>query len=254
MSRDSLVDRVGTPAHKSRFANILEMTPPGDPSQSALAMVAHKQILASLKFQLGYGTVRGCDHGPSGHTDSKTITAQSGESYQCKVDLFDPEKDTYPYSDASFDTVLCCELIEHLSSDPMHMMSETNRILKTGGHFVLATPNIGSLRSISAILLGHHPGFSTRYTRPRAQHEDLEPRHNREYVTMEIHHLFADAGLTLVDIRPGSFLDEPNSEFEWITPMLKKYNLNHEIRGDGIYAVARKSGPVKNRWPSWLYA
>src|ERR1700728_2907800 len=104
--------------------HILELTPPGDPSQSVLEMGAHKQIMASLKFQLGYGTVRGCDHGPLGHTDSKTITSQSGEAYQCKVELFDAEKDTYPYSDASFDTVLCSELIEHLSSDPMHMMSE----------------------------------------------------------------------------------------------------------------------------------
>ena len=26
------------------------------------------------------------------------------------------------------------------------------------------------------------------------------------------------------------------------------------LRGDGIYAVGRKSGPLKNRWPEWLYA
>jgi hypothetical protein len=24
-------------------------------------------------------------------------------------------------------------------------------------------------------------------------------------------------------------------------------------RGDGIYAVGKKAGPVKERWPGWLY-
>ena len=217
-------------------------------------MGAHKQVMASLKFQSGYGTVRGCGRGPLGYIDSKTITSQSGEAYQCSVDLFDAEKDTYPYNDASFDTVLCCELIEHLSCDPMHLMSEANRILKTGGHFILATPNIGSLRSVSAILLGHHPGISSRYIRPRGDGDEAEPRHHREYVSMEIHHLFADAGFTLVDLRHGVCPDEPGSESGWVMPLLKKYNLNHEIRGAGIFALAQKSGPVKNRWPSWLYA
>jgi 2-polyprenyl-3-methyl-5-hydroxy-6-metoxy-1,4-benzoquinol methylase len=87
--------------------------------------------------------------------------------FECDIDHFDAEKDVYPYGDASFDTVLCCELIEHLFADPMHMMSEINRILKPGGHLVLTTPNIGSLRSVSAILLGYHPAFFPAYIRPR---------------------------------------------------------------------------------------
>jgi hypothetical protein len=26
------------------------------------------------------------------------------------------------------------------------------------------------------------------------------------------------------------------------------------LRGEGIYALGRKTGPVKERWPGWLYA
>jgi hypothetical protein len=26
------------------------------------------------------------------------------------------------------------------------------------------------------------------------------------------------------------------------------------LRGDGIYALGRKTGPVKERYPEWLYA
>jgi glycosyltransferase involved in cell wall biosynthesis/SAM-dependent methyltransferase len=240
--------------HKSRFVHTLEITPPGDASQSVLEMGAYMQITAPLKFQLGYGNVRGCYYGTLGRVDHKTITSESGEVFECDIDLFDAEKDLYPYADASFDTVLCCELIEHLFTDPMHMMSEINRILKPGGHLVLTTPNIGSLRSVSAILLGYHPSFFPAYIRPRKDDEETEARHNREYVPMEIQHLLTDSGFDMVRLETGEFLDAPHPEFGWVTHLLKRYNLSHDLRGDGIYAVARKAGPVKNRWPAWLYS
>ena len=240
--------------HKSRFVHTLEITPPGDASQSVLEMGAYMQITAPLKFQLGYGNVRGCYYGPPGRVDHKTITSESGEIFECDIDLFDAEKDVYPYADASFDTVLCCELIEHLFADPMHMMSEINRILKPGGHLVLTTPNIGSLRSVSAILLGYHPSFFPAYIRPRNADEETEARHNREYVPMEVQHLLTDSGFDMVRLETGEFLDAPHPEFGWVTHLLKRYNLSHDLRGDGIYAVARKAGPVKNRWPAWLYS
>ena len=134
--------------------------------------------------------MRGCYYGPLGTASTiNRIVSETGETFDCDVDLFDAEKDVFPYADASFDTVLCCELIEHLFADPMHMMSEINRILKPGGHLVLTTPNIGSLRAIAAILQGYHPSFFPAYIRPREEGEEAEARHNREYVPMEIQHL-----------------------------------------------------------------
>ena len=104
----------------------------------------------------------------SGTVEHKEVVSESGERFTCDVDLFDAERDRFPYPDEHFDTVLCCELIEHLPSDPMHMMAEVNRILKPGGHFVITTPNICSTRAVSAILQGYHPGFFPAYLRPEA--------------------------------------------------------------------------------------
>jgi SAM-dependent methyltransferase len=149
--------------------------------------------------------------------------------------------------------VMCCELIEHLFEDPMHMMSEINRILKPGGHLVMTTPNAGSLRAISAILLGYHPAFFPAYIRPRKPDEEAEARHNREYVPMEIQHLLTDSGFELVRLETGEFREEPHPELGWVTHLLERYSLSHTLRGDGIYAVGRKTGPIRNRWPGWLY-
>ena len=240
--------------HKSRFAHTLEITPRGDATRSVLEMGAYMQLTPALKFTLGYGTVRGCYYGTPGRTDHKELVSDTGELFQCEVDHFDAEKHVYPYADESFDTVLCCELIEHLFEDPMHMMSEISRILKPGGHLVLTTPNAGSLRAVSAILLGYHPAFFPAYIRPRKAGEEAEARHNREYVPMEIQHLLTDSGFDLVSLETGEFLEVPHPELGWVTHVLERYNLSHNLRGDGIYAVGRKSGPVKKRWPEWLYA
>ncbi len=36
--------------------------------------------------------------------------------------------------------------------------------------------------------------------------------------------------------------------------LLRRYHLETEYRGDGIYAVGRKTGPVRDRYPDWLYS
>jgi hypothetical protein len=138
--------------HLARLTRTLEITPAGGPDDRVLEMGSYLQITPSLRDRLGYGEVRGCYYGEAGIVEHRTATAADGSVFECDVDLFDAEKDRFPYPDGYFATVLCCELIEHLFEDPMHMMSEINRILRPGGHVVLTTPNITSLRAISAIL------------------------------------------------------------------------------------------------------
>ena len=135
----------------------------------------------------------------------------------------------------------------------MHMMAEINRILRPGGHLVLTTPNIGSLRAISAIMAGYHPGFFPAYIRPRVEGEEPEARHNREYTAREIVHLFHYAGFETTLLETGPFRNEPKPEHEWVKHLLARYEMPEDLRGDGIYAVGRKSGPVRERYPAWLY-
>ena len=124
----------------------VSIVPPGGPDDHILEMGAYLQITPALKHKLGYGSVRGCYYGKLGNVDHKKVESADGDSFECEIDLFDAEKDIYPYRDEHFSTVLCCELIEHLFEDPMHLMSEVNRIVKPDGHLVLTTPNIAALQ------------------------------------------------------------------------------------------------------------
>ncbi len=192
--RISRVSKRHSPSHR-----------PAGPEDRILEMGAYLQITPALKTRLGYGEVRGCYYGPAGKVDQRGVQSSDGERFECTLELFDAEKDRFPYDDGYFSTVLCCELVEHLTEDPMHMMAEINRILRPGGHLVLTTPNIGSLRAIAAILAGYHPGFFPAYIRPRAEGEEPEARHNREYTAREIVHLFHYAGFDMTLLETGPF-------------------------------------------------
>jgi SAM-dependent methyltransferase len=238
--------------HQTRLVKTLEIIPPGGPEDRILEMGAYLQITPALRTRLGYGEVRGCYYGRLGRVDHRVATSTEGEVFECQIDHFDAEKDAFPYSDGYFSTVLCCELIEHLFEDPMHLMSEVNRILKTGGHLLLTTPNIAALRGISAILQGYHPGFFHAYIRP-SQSGEVDARHNREYTPREIHRLLENSGFEVVRLETGEFRDVPHPEFGWVIHLLERYRLETELRGDGIYAVGRKNGAVRERYPGWLY-
>lgn len=238
--------------HIDRLSRTLELTPPGTADDRVLEMGAYFQITPALQRKLGYGEVRGCYYGPAGQWEEKSRTSAAGEKFSCVLDFFDAGSDPFPYPDGHFATVLCCELIEHLPADPMHMMAEVNRILCEGGHLVLTTPNAASLRAISAILQGYHPGFFPAYLHPAKAVDDA--RHAREYTPKEIYQMFGDAGFTVTHLETGPFRKQPLPELHWVEHMLETYSLPRELRGEGIFCVGQKTGPVRRRFPEWLYS
>jgi 2-polyprenyl-3-methyl-5-hydroxy-6-metoxy-1,4-benzoquinol methylase len=54
------------------------------------------------------------------------------------------------YQDASFDTVISCETIEHVP-DPSKAVSELSRVLRPGGRLFLTTPNYFNLSGLHRI-------------------------------------------------------------------------------------------------------
>ena len=239
-------------SHLSRLQRTLAITPPAGPGDRVLEMGAYLQITPALKTRLGYSEVCGCYYGAAGGRNRRTVTSELGETFECEIDLFDAEKDCFPYGDAHFATVLCCELLEHLSADPMHMMCEIHRILKPEGCLVLSTPNVASLRALAGILQGFHPQLFSAYIQPK--NGVVDARHAREYTPAEIRQLLENSGFEVMLLETGPFREQPRPEYAWVEHLLERYFLTREHRGEGIYAVGRKTGPVRERYPSWLYS
>ena len=240
--------------HQTRLVKTLEITPPGGPDDRILEMGAYLQITPALRTKLGYGEVRGCYYGKLGRVDHRTVTSAEGETFDCDIDHFDAEKDRFPYPDEHFSTVLCCELIEHLFEDPDapdergQPHPEARRPLRAH-HAQHRRP---------ARHLGHPAGLPSgllpRLHQAREGASEVDARHNREYTPREIHQLLENSGFEVTLLETGEFRDEPHPEFGWVLHLLERYRLDTDLRGDGIYAVGRKTGAVRERYPGWLYS
>lgn len=64
-----------------------------------------------------------------------------------------------PFSDASFDTIVCWEVLEHLPRDSeQRAFDEMNRVLRPGGAFYLSTPHAAPIATVTDPawwLIGH---------------------------------------------------------------------------------------------------
>ncbi len=237
--------------HLKRLVRTLQITPPGGAEDRVLEMGCYLQMTPALGKYLGYGEIRGAYFGPLGKTDARSTTSISGETFSCAMDLFDAERDRFPYPDGHFRTVLCCELIEHLADDPMHMMAEINRILAPGGRLLLTTPNIISLRSVHAVLHGYHPALFPSYIKPSAD-GTVDPRHSREYTPREIALLVEAAGFQVELLETGDYA-HVLEDYAEARKLLERNGLPASFRGEVIFCRARKLGPVRDRWPKDLY-
>lgn len=236
--------------HADRLARTLQLIPPGTQEDRILELGCYLQITPALRSLLGYGEVRGSYLG-SGGSDLRMVNADNGETLLCAIDLFDCERDIFPYADGSFATVLCCELLEHLRRDPMHMMSEISRVLRPGGILVLTTPNVVSLRALTAVIQGANPGFYNRYPDPKFA--DADTRHEREYTPAEISRLFEAAGFIVEHVETGPYGSTDSAENGIAGQVLSSCGLPAELRGECIFAVGRKETPPMELRPSWLY-
>src|ERR1051325_7232193 len=136
--------------HVPRIGRTLGLVPlPKSSDSRVLEMGAYMQMTPALQCVLGYKEVRGAYFGPLGRVDEKSATVRGKEAFRCFVDLFDAEKDRYPYPDGHFETVLACEIFEHMLNDPMFMLFEIHRVLEEGGTLVLTTPNVASFTARS---------------------------------------------------------------------------------------------------------
>jgi SAM-dependent methyltransferase len=234
--------------HMRRIISTLQRIPPAQSrSDRLLELGSRAPIAPAIKKYSGYDEVSGADVWDSEEElIRKTLKQNNGaDSYTFEVRNFNVERDPFPYPDNFFRVILCCELIEHLQSDPMHMLWECNRVLAEGGYLVLTTPNITSARAIEAVLVGCTP-----YLYPQYNINEVMDQHYREYTPREIGDALAAAGFTVEELETQDVWLKSNPA---ILDLLEDLTIPTELRGDNIFALGRKTGAPVERYPKDLY-
>lgn len=237
--------RVYATLHVDRIIKTVEMLPLLDGAVRVLELGANPYFMTLLvQKYLGYRVTPANFFGDyrdaTGGTDDITIrSARYGEAHTFSFKIFNVETDPYPYDDAEFDLVLCCEILEHLVKDPSHLMSESHRVLKPTGHLIVTTPNVTRLENIVKIVRGenlYHPYFGF----------GVYGRHNREYTAAElgqllgVHHF--ETTVVVDDAYPHG---RPYRLATSVGPLRK--------RKDNLLGIERATGVRTRRYPDWLY-
>lgn len=239
--------------HIERIARTLSMVPPPGRTKRVLELGAYMQMTPVLQCVLGYEEVRGAYFGPIGRVDTKSITVAGKEVFRCFIDLFDAEKDRFPCDDERYDTVLACEIIEHLLHDPMFMLLEINRVLVDGGTLVLTTPNVASFTAVARLLEGTgNPQLYSMYPNPYGADKDTEIPHVREYTPQELGEAVQAAGFEIEYLFTEKIAGYNSDLF--VRSVLERNGYSTALRGEQTYCIARKrSGAAIKRYPPFLY-
>jgi hypothetical protein len=65
--------------------------------------------------------------------------------------------------------------------------------------------------------------------------------------------IFETGGFSVDCLETGPYGLEPSADFAWVDQLLHERNLPVDLRGDTIHIAGHKMGPVRDRYPAWLY-
>jgi GT2 family glycosyltransferase/glycosyltransferase involved in cell wall biosynthesis/SAM-dependent methyltransferase len=234
--------------HVQRYLDTLLLLPQGTSSQRLLELgAAFHHVTPALANRLGYGEVRCTDIWKGESKETRRLrSSASSEEFSVVVDNFDVQSHPWPYDDATFDGLLCCEMLEHLFADPMGLFTEINRVLKQDGFLLLTTPNLACGHAVESLLKGESPYVYGKFEKDGAATD----RHNREYTPEEVERLARAAGFEV------SVLRTRNSWWPRRREVLRTLAAQgHPLgrRGDNTFLLARKKSAVLDRYPEEFY-
>ena len=233
--------------HAGRIVKTVELVPVGGPGQRLLELSSYLQMTPLIRRGGRYEEIAITNwwEGEPREKVQRVRHAVTGEELSFPMQNVNVERDRFPYPDQYFDVALCCELIEHLNEDPMHMLIELNRVLKWGGLVILTTPNIASGFSLQEVLAGSSPYIYGAYNLGgRAD------RHSREYTPKDVRLALEAAGFKVARLFTEDLWHRTDEEFlGW----LAGEGYSRELRGDNIFAVGLKASAQVERFPDRLY-
>lgn len=194
------------------------------------------------EFDLARGLV--VDIGNPDHAVTRAVWEQFPDVRRVSTS-HDLRREGFPSGDGSVDSLICLEVIEHLSdqhyahattlSGLFYFLEEVYRVLSVGGRALFTTPNATSFWAIQRALLGDPPL--------------MWEWHFREFTPDEIRRILASVGFSIITLR---------TEFVWhlwdfgaIHRFMLDNGYRVDERGDDMFIVVEKP-PVRIRHPHEL--
>jgi len=119
-----------------------------------------------------------------------------------------------PYADASFDSVICFETMEHFNFNPVFFARELYRILAPGGRAYITVPNQAKLDMRLRLLAGRpiRTPIAEYYHFADYHGGEFLGFHWREYLLSEVVELFSRSGFEVeIATYLNSFIDRPDA-------------------------------------------
>jgi 2-polyprenyl-3-methyl-5-hydroxy-6-metoxy-1,4-benzoquinol methylase len=227
-----------------RFRVTMALVPPLEAGARVLELGAGPYFLTRLLLRRGLDVTCANWFGPDPGPRGRDVIQRSadGEEISVEYDNFNVETDRFPYDDDSFDLVLCCEILEHLPSDPVQMLAEIHRVLRRDtGTLLLTTPNAVRMMNLVHMLNGDN--VYEQYSGYGAY-----GRHNREFTVEELNRLLIEAGYRVNDL----FAYDAHANQQAAAPHIDGANFAN--RGDNLFAAATPVGRRRWQYNDWLYA
>lgn len=242
--------RVWVEVNLPRFQRTLELVPEASPGERCLELGSRPFTFTLLMQRYRGYALDLVDLFPSAEREYReTLRLPAFDETHALVSrLCDVEREKLPFADGSFAGVLCCELLEHLTADPVFMLAEIHRVLRPGGWLILTTPNVANV--VNLLHLAHGRNVYHAYE------SDFGPtwRHNREYTSAEVADLLAGTGFaidrTIVEnaAPPGTRLPLSQRLIERALHWFYGVDYGHQF-----YVRARRGETFRDYRPSWLY-
>jgi SAM-dependent methyltransferase len=173
--------------------------------------------------------------------------AWGGRTAVLEHHLFNAERDPWPFGEASFDVVLCVDVLEHLVYSPAHLLYEASRVLTSNGALLLATPNGLAATRLAKLLRGR--SADAPYSGYGAG-----GRHNRLFTAGEVAVILEHAGFD-ADVKTANLAgyeaDDRTGGALRALAGLQPASLGG--RGDQIFALALRARPPALSFPAALY-
>lgn len=198
--------------HRRRFQSVLEFVENrlGDASDFRILDIGNSFQTVALKEafpRLAVDTF--------GYFDHRFVAGEESQHYE--FDLNDAYfADRWPeLKGEGYDLILFLEVIEHLYTSPVQVLSCLKRLLKPGGEILIQTPNAAALKKRLRLLSGKNPYELIREDRGN-------PGHFREYTVRDLKRYAKLTGFTVEDVRMDSFLID-GKRFDRVCDRLSRY-------------------------------